>query len=248
MNKKVLYWILGIASVLVIAAWILAAMPTEQGASQPSPSSNASGASAQMDSGAMNHGQSTAPTDSALRNYLEEQDKIMDEMMDEMDDVERTDNASVDFLKGMIPHHESAVNMAESYLKYGGSHEVLAPLAENIIAAQTDEIEQMEGMIKRISESGTSSAEQSNAYWSAYNKLMDHSMMHTTADSLDAAFAMGMMMHHQMAVDMADAILPNTDEEDVKSLAQAIIEAQKKEISEMQDVIDTLPGQQPAHH
>lgn len=65
-------------------------------------------------------------------------------------------------------------------------------------------------------------------------------MSHAAADSLDAAFADGMIMHHQMAVDMANAVLPYTDEAEVKELAQAIVDTQKHEISSMQAVLDDL--------
>ena len=44
-------------------------------------------------------------------------------------------------------------------------------------------------------------------------------------------------MHHQMAVDMAKDILDYTDEEEVKQLAQEIIDVQEKEIEQMQKLI-----------
>lgn len=40
-----------------------------------------------------------------------------------------------------------------------------------------------------------------------------------------------------MAVEMAQAILGNTDEEQVTILAQSIIEAQQTEIAQMQDIL-----------
>ena len=60
---------------------------------------------------------------------------------------------------------------------------------------------------------------------------------HGTPANVEAAFAEGMIMHHQMAVEMAQAILGNTDEEQVTILAQSIIEAQQTEIAQMQDIL-----------
>jgi uncharacterized protein (DUF305 family) len=46
-----------------------------------------------------------------------------------------------------------------------------------------------------------------------------------------------MIMHHQMAVDMARDILDYSEQEEVKKLAQDIIDVQEKEIEQMQKLI-----------
>ncbi|WP_230655822.1 CopM family metallochaperone [Psychrobacter sp. I-STPA10] len=54
------------------------------------------------------------------------------------------------FAKGMLPHHEGAVAMAEVELKYG-KDDAMRKLAEDIIAAQQSEIELMQSWISEHS-------------------------------------------------------------------------------------------------
>lgn len=80
---------------------------------------------------------------SGVDSYLKAQDKIMDQMMKDMELKEKTGSSSLAFLTGMIPHHESAIEMSEEYLKYAPEDAHFRKLAEDIIMAQTSEIEQM---------------------------------------------------------------------------------------------------------
>lgn len=59
-----------------------------------------------------------------------------------------TGNADVDFVTGMIPHHQGAVEMAKIVLQYGKDPEV-RKLAEAIIKAQQDEIAWMQGWLEK---------------------------------------------------------------------------------------------------
>lgn len=52
-------------------------------------------------------------------------------------------------------------------------------------------------------------------------------------DEFDKAFLSEMIVHHQGAVDMAEATLVNGKHPELKEMARAIIEAQTKEIAQM---------------
>jgi uncharacterized protein (DUF305 family) len=66
-------------------------------------------------------------------------------------DIAFTGNADVDFVKGMIPHHAGAVEMAKTVLAFGKDPEV-RKLAEEIIKAQESEIALMQGWLNKNSQ------------------------------------------------------------------------------------------------
>jgi len=63
-------------------------------------------------------------------------------------DIAFTGNADVDFVKGMIPQHEGAVDMAKTVLAFGKDPEI-RKLAEEIVQAQECEIAMMKAWIAK---------------------------------------------------------------------------------------------------
>lgn len=57
--------------------------------------------------------------------------------------IDFTGNADVDFVRGMIGHHQGAIDMAKIVLENGADPEV-RQLAQNVIAAQSAEIDWMQ--------------------------------------------------------------------------------------------------------
>ncbi|THV16672.1 CopM family metallochaperone [Rhizobium rhizophilum] len=88
-----------------------------------------------MDHGSMDHGaMGDSPSSKA---FAEANAKMHKDMA-----VPLTGNADVDFVQGMIPHHQGAIDMAEIVLEHGKDPEI-RKLAEEVIAAQEGEIAMM---------------------------------------------------------------------------------------------------------
>lgn len=62
---------------------------------------------------------------------------------------------------------------------------------------------------------------------------MNESLKGKTGDDFDREFIAQMVDHHQGAIDMAELSEERAKHQEIKDLSKAIIEAQKKEITEM---------------
>lgn len=123
----------------------------------------------------------------------------------------------------MIQHHEGAIMMAE-LVPDRANHAELKALAQEIIAMQSQEIEQMTMWLKQ---------------W--YNTEPMEGMMHgdmhmmerlarLSGDAFDKEFLIMMHHHHVGAVKMAELVPDRATHEELKTLAANIIEAQEAEM------------------
>lgn len=88
--------------------------------------------------------QAATPDASAATEAFEAANARMHHAMN----IPYTGNPDVDFLVGMIPHHEGAVEMARIILEHGADPEVKA-FAQGIIDAQEAEIAWMKAWLAR---------------------------------------------------------------------------------------------------
>lgn len=180
--------------------------------------------------------------DDNIKKYLNEQKSEMSTMMEDMKNIKHTGDPAIDFLYGMIPHHKAAIEMSESLLKYGGENAEIKKIAENIITNQSKEIEEMKDMIKRMELNPNVDEKKEQDYLKEYKNLFNKHNNNdiSNVNSVDKAFAMEMIKHHEMAVSMSEIVLKYTDNKYVVDLAQNIIESQKDEIKQMREIINSM--------
>ena len=77
-------------------------------------------------------------------------------------------------------------------------------------------------------------------------QTMMQGMPQESSGDPDADFLLMMIPHHQSAVDMAHIELEQGDDEETRAMAQAVIDAQEKEIEEMRAMLERMGVQSPA--
>lgn len=139
------------------------------------------------------------------------------------------------FIDAMVPHHESAIEMAHAAKEAGLSQPELVTVADDILATQQDEIDEMRGW--RAEWFGSNEIDPNGA--SALGMSESEMGMQHDADALlnsgdvDTDFAQMMITHHQGAIEMAKLAAENAEHDEIKDLAEAIISAQEREIAVM---------------
>jgi len=150
----------------------------------------------------------------------------------------------VSFAKEMTGHHQQAVEMATMALAQGSSPKV-KDLATRIKAAQGPEIQKMNSWLSAWGEKAGSGAMDHGGSMGSMGSgmgMMTEAQMKdlraATGAAFDRMFLTMMVEHHQGAVTMARSQLDKGQYAPAKQLAQQIVDAQQKEITEMQGLLD----------
>ncbi|MGH3132064.1 MAG: DUF305 domain-containing protein [Gaiellaceae bacterium] len=136
------------------------------------------------------------------------------------------------FIDAMVPHHESAIEMAEA-AKPRLTQPDLIEVADDIIASQQEEIDRMLDWREEWFGSREVDPEGAAGLGLSEDEMgMDHGSMQDieNADDVDKAFAQAMIPHHQGAIEMAKLAQERGQHEEIKDLANDIVDAQEREI------------------
>src|SRR5215207_5739209 len=142
------------------------------------------------------------------------------------------------FIDAMVPHHEEAIEMAKAANSRGLTQPELEKIANDIIASQQREIDQMLDWRERWFGSRTLDSVLPEVLGVPESALgMEHGSADEVAGAtdVDATFAEMMIGHHEGAIAMAEAAEERGQHEEVKDLAAAIIVAQEREIGIMEE-------------
>ncbi len=161
--------------------------------------------------------------DGSMMGNMDSGKVSMDHMMDMMVKSEK------EFLAGMIPHHQEAVDTAKEVLARGGTTPEIKQLVENIIIAQEKEISDM----KQWYQTWYGEVYVDNQKYSP----MMRELSSLSGEELDRAFLEDMIMHHMGAIMMAKSVQPFIEHNEIADLTKGIVTSQSAEIQQMRQML-----------
>jgi uncharacterized protein (DUF305 family) len=151
-------------------------------------------------------------------------------------------DADVTFAMGMVPHHQQAVEMADTILGKGGIDDRVTALAKKIKAAQAPEITLMTGWLDTWGSPVDSMSNMPGMDMGTGMMSKDDMSKLAAATGLDASrlFLEQMIVHHTGALDMADIETSSGTNPAAQELAKNIFSGQTAEIAEMKSILASL--------
>jgi uncharacterized protein (DUF305 family) len=135
------------------------------------------------------------------------------------------------FIDAMVPHHQGAIEMAQVALKNAEHPEILA-LAEDVVSAQETEIEQLKDIKQEQFGTSEVAMDMSAEEMEGMGMAAEPQEL-ANQDPFDKAFIDNMIPHHESAIEMARVALEQSENPEILEIAEAIVDAQEREIEQM---------------
>lgn len=152
-----------------------------------------------------------------------------------------SDYLDLNYITNMIPHHQGAIDASQILLKYS-KNPTIRKIAQRIIKDQKAEIEEFSTLLPTLEtqkklyspKEVTLFNQQAKADKNAMIQKMDNLSL---TPNINKNFLTIMIFHHQCAINISKEILKYTQNEQIRIIAQRIIQTQKQEIKEFETLL-----------
>ncbi len=149
-------------------------------------------------------------------------------------------NADVMFANHMIPHHQQAIEMSDILLGKQGIDPRVVTLANQIKAAQTPEIQQMQSWLDQWGQPTIMPGHDMPGMTGMVSEQDMAALQNAQGVEASKLYLTHMIAHHQGAITMAQDEIKSGQYPPAVALAQSIVTSQQKEIDEMNAILGTL--------
>ncbi len=154
------------------------------------------------------------------------------------EELKKHNEADVEFVQGMIPHHEQAIHMAELADEHANSPDV-KKLASTI---KTKEEEHLKTMETLLHEWGVKKEEGHGGHGGGqrpgmFSEQQLQELEHTEGVAFDKRYLHMMIEHDEAAIHMAEEAEHDGENKEVKKLAAEIKRGKETEITDMEEML-----------
>ncbi|MFD9698509.1 DUF305 domain-containing protein [Lentzea sp. NPDC059081] len=145
-------------------------------------------------------------------------------------------SADVAFVRGMVPHHEQALDMSGLVTARTENPRVIE-IAKRIADVQRPEIDRMNGWLRTWNAPVEASSHTSHGHSDSHGMVDLGDLANLDDTEFDRQWLSLMIQHHRGAVDMARTHLSAGTDPEARKLAQDVVAHQEKEIAEMESLL-----------
>ena len=179
--------------------------------------------------------------DTPMTDMFKDYNRAVTRMRDESMIGMNYNDPDTAFAKSMLGHHRGAIDLATIELKYG-TDTTMRQLAQQIIDKQQSELALINKWLASHLDTAKPKLEtpfMQQDFKKRTGPIYDEMMIGITDPIPDIAFARAMLAHHKGAVEMAMIELKYGTDEQMLTLARAIIATQKLEVEQLQNWLAT---------
>lgn len=148
--------------------------------------------------------------------------------------MQMTGDPDHDFAQMMVMHHQGAIRMAEEEVA-NGTDSQLKEIAKKTMASNQADIEKLQSFLKtHQAPSGDTAATMRMMHTMRGRMAGMHQKGMDMNQDTDQSFAQMMIHHHQSGIAMSEEFLKQGKTQTLKTIARNMMEAQQKEIKELE--------------
>lgn len=172
--------------------------------------------------------------------YAYKNEEIILETKKSIENLIPTGDIDIDFLSQIIIINQGAINIAKNNMKNGDNTNV-KNLSKAIIKKQTKDMEYIKNIMEKLKKSPIINKDKEIQYLTSYkdiiNKFFSQLEDIKTTVNIDADYLYGVLVFKETLVDMAENIMKYTDNDDIKKLANNIIENKTQDVERVKELL-----------
>lgn len=166
-------------------------------------------------------------------DYLDKYEVVYQNMVDKIKYAGKSGDVNVDCLVYLLPYEQFGVEFSKSELRYG-SNEKIKEVVTDLVKETKANIKSMEKILKNLEKNLIYDEVKEATFLDQFNQIYEEMLVNLQGnkdnplDSVDQDYLDKIIIYLDYEQRFANLILVNTDQEQVKSIAERIIKNQEK--------------------